>query len=115
MRVLIEGFPFTSEGYARAKSILIAKFGKPSEMAVAHIQCIRSLPVVSNLEFYEKLSVSVQALETVNELRDIKGYIKLRTDLVRMDDVWQEWGFPKLVESLQMSTDRNPNAINISE
>ena len=39
----------------------------------------------------------------------------IRTDLVRMDDAQQEWGFSKLAESLQMSTDRNPNAVNISE
>ena len=48
LRALIDGLPFTPEGYARAKSILLAKFGKPSETAAAHIQCITSLPVVSN-------------------------------------------------------------------
>ena len=48
LRALIDGLPFTPEGYARAKSILLAKFGKPSERAAAHIQCITSLPVVSN-------------------------------------------------------------------
>ena len=48
LRALIDGLPFTPEGYARTKSILLAKFGKPSETAAAHIQCITSLPVVSN-------------------------------------------------------------------
>ena len=100
MRALIDGLPFTPEGYARPKSILLAKFGKPSEVAVAHMQCITSLHVVSNSnrnkihEFYEKLFVSVQALDTMHKLRDIKGYVRLtlnkltaiRVDLVRLDD-----------------------------
>ena len=53
------------------------KFEKCSEVTTAYIQCITSLPVVSNSnpnkipEFFEKLSVSVQALDTVNKLRDI--------------------------------------------
>ena len=98
----------------RAKSILLAKFEKPSEVAAAHIQSITSLPVSSNSnsnkihEFYEKVIVSVQALDTMNKLRDIKEYVRLtldkllgiRADLVGLDDEWQEWDFPKLVESL---------------
>ena len=40
VRFLIDGLPFTSEGYARAKSILISTYGKPSEVAAAHIHCI---------------------------------------------------------------------------
>ena len=71
-------------------------------MAAAHIQCITSLPVASNSnphkihEFYEKLIVSVQALDPLHKLRDIKGYVRLtldklpgiRADLVRLDDGW---------------------------
>ena len=112
LRALIDGLPFTPEGYARAKSILLAKFGKPSETAAAHIQCITSLPVVSNSnpnkihKFYEKLIVSVRALDATHKLKDIKGYVRLalnklpliRADLVRLDDEWKEWDFPKLLE-----------------
>ena len=112
LRALIDGLPFTPEGYARTKSILLAKFGKPSETAAAHIQCITSLPVVSNSnpnkihKFYEKLIVSVRALDAMHKLKDIKGYVRLtlnklpliRTDLVRLDDEWKEWDFPKLLE-----------------
>ena len=63
VRTLIDNLPFTSEGYARAKSILLAKFGKPSEVAAAHIQCITSLPLIPNSntnrihDFYEKLVI----------------------------------------------------------
>ena len=102
--LLIDGLPFTSEGYARVTSILTPRYGKPSEVAAAHIHCITSLPVNSkcNLtciqKFYEKLTISVQALETMKKLKDIKGYIRLILDklpgirayLVRLDDNWQE-------------------------
>ena len=67
--------------------------------------------------------VSVEALDTMHKLRDIKGYARLtldklpgiRADLVRLDDEWQEWDFPKLVESLRMWTDHNPKKIHNSE
>ena len=68
VRLLIDGLPFTSEGYSRAKSILLGKFGKSAEIATARIQCISSLPVIQNSHpnrihnFYEKLVISVQAL-----------------------------------------------------
>ena len=108
----------------RSKSILLAKFGKPSEVAAAHIQCITSLPVVSNSNPNKiQLVVSVKALDTMHKLRDIKWCMKLtlnklpriRAELVRLDDEWQEWDFPKLEESLHKWTDRNPKTINNSE
>ena len=114
VRALIDRLRFTPEWYVKAKSILLAKFEKPCEVAAAHIQSITSLPVFSNSnsnkihEFYEEEIVSVQALDTMNKLRDIKEYVRLtlnklpgtRADLVRLDDEWQEWDFHKLVESL---------------
>jgi hypothetical protein len=53
-------------------------------------------------EFY------VQSLETLGKLKEITGYVHntldqlegIRGDLVRNDDNWQEWDFPKLVEAL---------------
>ena len=48
VRLLIDGLPFTSEGYAKATSILTSRYGKPSEVAAAHIHCITSLPVFSS-------------------------------------------------------------------
>ena len=122
VRLLIDGLPFTSEGYARARSILTSRYGKPSEIAAAHVHCITSLPVISNChpnriqEFYEKLTISVQALQTMKKLKDIKGFVRLtldklpgiRVDLIRLDDNWQEWGFWQLVDSLRRWTERNP-------
>ena len=77
VRLLTDGLPFTSEGYAKVKSTLTSRYGKSSEIATSHIHCVTSLPVISNCnpnsiqEFYEKLTVSVQALETNKKLKDI--------------------------------------------
>ena len=46
VRLLIDGPLFTSEGYARSKSILTSRYGKPSEVAASHIHCITSLPML---------------------------------------------------------------------
>ena len=56
---------FTSEGYSRAKTILQVKFGKPTVVVNADINCIISLPIVFGSQpnkvhdFYEKLMSSV--------------------------------------------------------
>ena len=83
VRKLIDGLPFTPEGYSRAKSILVSTYNKPTVVANAHIKCITSLPIITGThpnrvhEFYEKLIVSTQALDTMNKLKDINGYVKL--------------------------------------
>ena len=48
VRLLIDSLPFTSEGYTRAKIILLTKYGKPCEVANAHVQNIMSLPQINN-------------------------------------------------------------------
>ena len=122
VRALIDGLPHNSEGYQRAKTILKTKFGRPSEVTNAHIQCIISLPVINHTnpakihEFYEKLVTHAQALDTMGKLKEIKGYVRLtldklstiRADLVRTEDDWQEWDFGQFIESLRKWTDRNP-------
>ena len=47
VRALVDGLPFNTEGYKRAKAILKAKFGKPTKITNAHIQCIMSLPIIT--------------------------------------------------------------------
>ena len=122
VRAVIDGLPFNSEGYTRAKNILMTKYGKPSEVANAHIQCIMGLPVITGTnptginEFYEKLVTNIPILESMGKEKDIRGYVRLtldklpgiRADLVRLDDNWQEWGFPQLVEGLRKWCERNP-------
>ena len=125
VRKLVDSLPFTSESYSRAKAILQDKFGKPTIVANTHINCIISLPVVFGShpnkvhDFYEKLMSSVQALKTMRKLNKIKGYVRntlaklpgIRSDLVRLDDSWQDWRFCELVEALRKRTERNPKII----
>ena len=122
VRATIDGLPFNSEGYERAENILKTKYGRPSEVANAHIQSIMSLPIIhgSNpvkiTEFYEKLVSSIQTLETMGKQGEFKGYVRhtlyklpgIRADLVRLDENWQEWGFSQLVEALRKWCERNP-------
>ena len=47
VRRLIEGLPWSTERYERAKNTLSSKFRKTSEPANSHIQNILSLPVIT--------------------------------------------------------------------
>ena len=122
VRLLVEGLPFTIEGYARAKNILQTKYGQISEVVNAHVQKIINLPTVPGVnpnkiyEFYECLVCSVQTLDSLGKLNDIKGYVRvtldklpqLRSQLVQFDDNWKDWEFPQLLEALRKWTERNP-------
>ena len=121
-RLLIENLMHNSEGYARAKQILKAKFGKPTEVVNAHIEMVMNPPHIKGVnvarihDFLNKLLPSIQALESMGKLQEITGYARMtlnkleeiRADLIRLDDDWQEWGFPKLVEALTKWAERNP-------
>ena len=107
-------FLFHPKGTREKSLFLLAKFGKPSEVAAAHTQCIISLPVTSKSN-----PNKIYEFDEMNKLRDIKEYLRLTLDkvpgisaeLVRLDDDWQEWDFPKLAESLRKRTDQNPKTI----
>ena len=66
--------------------------------------------------FYEKFISSVQALETMKKLNEIRGYVRntldklpgIRADVVRLDANWQDWRFCELVEAVRKWTERNP-------
>ena len=70
----VEGLPFSSEGYNRAKAILMEKYGEDSEIIKAHSQQIFDLPFIPNQnshrihEFCDKLTFSVQSLQTMGKL-----------------------------------------------
>ena len=38
VKAVIDGLPFNSKGYTSAKNIVMTKYGKPREIANAHIQ-----------------------------------------------------------------------------
>ena len=77
VRAGIDGLPFSSEGYERAKNILRTKYGKTSEIVNAYVQNIMGLPVISGAnparihQFYEALSFNVQALEMLGKLQEV--------------------------------------------
>ena len=58
VRAEIEGLPFNSEGYERAKNILKSEYGRTSEIINAHIQVH---------EFYRILAHNVRSLQTVGK------------------------------------------------
>ena len=122
VRVHIEGLPFTTEGYERAKHILKSTYGKSSEVINAYVQNLTSLPVIKGAnpskihDFHAKLLASVQALESMGKLGEVNGFSRatldklegIKSDLVRTDESWQNWGFPQLVDALRRWTERNP-------
>ena len=103
VKTAIDGLPFTTEGYERAKNILKTKYGQTSEIVTAYIQNIMALPTITSSnprkihEFYEKLVFNVQSLETLGKLKEISGYVRMsidklqgiRGDLVRTDNNWR--------------------------
>ena len=104
VKTAIDGLPFTTEGYQRAKDILKSKYGQMSEILNAYVQNIMALPMITGShsrkihEFYEKLLFNVQSLETLGKLTEINGYVKMsidklqgiRGDLVTTNDNWRE-------------------------
>ena len=122
VRVNVDGFPFNSEGYERAKNVLKTKYVKTSEIINTNVQAILALPHITGSQpvkihnFYERLLSNLRALETLAKLREISGYVRMTInklegiggDLVRTDGEWQEWEFPKLVLALRKWTERNP-------
>ena len=56
-------------------------------------------------------------------MKEISGYVRMfidklqgiRGDLIRTDDNWREWYFPKFVEALRKWTERNPVELELNE
>ena len=118
----VDGLPFSSEGYERAKTIINSEYGKTSEIVNAYIQNIMNLPVITGSqpskvhEFYKTLLFNVQSLETLGKLQDVKGNVRcvidklkgIKSELVRGQSGWQEWDFAQLVNALKVWKDINP-------
>ena len=98
VRILIDGLPFTSEGHNRAKSILCAKYGSPSEVVNAHIQEIMQLPIINGTnrqkinEFCENLITHVNTLDTINKLSEHQKVCQdlLWINLLALGETWLE-------------------------
>ena len=93
----------------------MTKYGKPCEVANAHVQNIISLPQINNANaqkinyFSEKLLRSVQALDIMEKMKEIDGYVRvtldklrsIRTNLVGNDDNWQDWKISTISRGLR--------------
>ena len=83
----------------------MTKYGKSSKVANAHVQNIMSLPQTNNAnpqkinDLSENLLYSVQALDIMEKIREMNGYVRvtldrlqgIRPDLVRNDDNYGAW------------------------
>ena len=99
----IEALPVNPEGYNRAKAILQDQYGKESEITKCYVKEILDVPNVSGAnprkisEFHEKLSLSVQAFETMKKLHEVDGNVSMtldklsgiRGDLIQTDPDWK--------------------------
>ena len=122
VRSEIEGLPFSTEGYERAKNILKSEYGKTSEIVNAYIQEIINLPVINGSspakvhDFYKTLSHNVQSLQTLGKIERVNGNTRavleklkgIKADLVRGEEGWQDWDLPRLVVALKRWRDINP-------
>ena len=86
------------------------------------MQCIIGLSTIHGVdptkihESHEKLTSHIQVLETMGKVKEIGRFMcatlnklpDILADLVGLDDDWQEWGFPELIESLRKWCDHNP-------
>ena len=118
----VEGLPFTTEGYQRAKNILKNEYGKTSEIVNTHVQNIMGLPVIADTnaakvnEFYKSLLYNTQALETLGKLDKVSGMTRsvleklrgIKADLVRGNEGWQDWDLTRLIAEIKKWRDINP-------
>ena len=59
-------------------------------------------------DFYERLSKNFDALQTLAEEDMLRGFVmmtlrklhQVKPDLVRVDDMWEEWDMKELIENL---------------
>ena len=81
----------------------------------AYVQNIMYLPVIQGTN-----AGKIHDFYTMGKLWGVNGYVRMnlyklegiRGDLVRTDDDWRQWDFPKLVDALRKWTERNPVKTN---
>ena len=108
-------------GYQTAWDRLKSEYGQTKTVIAAHVDQIINLPVVRGAsynkvhEFYESLSRSYDALQTLGEGSILKGLVlpalnklpNIKADLVRTDEGWEEWEMESLIKALQKWLKRN--------
>jgi len=118
----IDGLPFTSEGYQRAKHILKTNYGQTSEIINAYVENILGLPVISGAnpakihDFYETLLYNVQSLETLGKTSQCKALVRgilnkfpgIKAELLQGKPDWQKWDFTQLINALHAWKEIHP-------
>lgn len=80
VRKQLNGLPFTTEGYGRAKNILQTKYGHTSKVIInANIKNILALLVISGThptkihDFYKTLMYNLKWFDTIAKMADCKA------------------------------------------
>ena len=124
VRNLIDGLPFTENGYTKAKDLLVRRYGNTSEVVVAYVRNILELPAVKERdvkkihEFYETLLFNVESHQTLQSLNKLDAaaavsftFDKLeviKNELAMINENWSEWTFVQFSGALEKWTINNP-------
>ena len=122
VRNLIDGLPFTPEGYQKAKDLLVQRYGKTSEVVGTYVQNILELLSIKERdvrkihEFYEILLFNVESLRTLESLNKLDAAVRftfdklgvIKNELAMIDEQWSEWSFTQFLEVLEIWTLNNP-------
>ena len=121
---LIDGFPFTPEGYQKAEYLLTKRYGKASEVLGTYARNILELPTVRRRtikkihECYEVLlfNIDLESLQTMKSLSQLDTAVRftfdkldvIKSELAMIDENWCEWTFVEFLEALKKWTINNP-------
>ena len=89
VRVDIDGLPFSTEGYKRAKNIRQSEYGKTSKIVNVYGNNIMGLPTIMGEipreveEFYKRLLYNMQSVATLGKLRDVAGNVRAVLDKLK--------------------------------
>ena len=123
VRNLIDGLPFTEEGYIKAKELLVKRYGNTSDVVGAYVRNILELPTVKERDvkkihaFYETLLFNVESLRTLQSLNKLDAAVRftfdklevIKNELAMLNENWSEWTFVQFLEALEKWTTNNPN------
>ena len=120
VRKLIDGLPFTREGYLKAVDILKKRYGQPSEVVSAYVRAILELPTIKERDvakihqFYETLLFNVESLQTLESIYAAVRFtfdklVVIKSELAMTNEKWDEWTFVDFVKALERWIKNNPN------